>query len=95
MIIPAFSIRSSLPQKSAMAARARAGRDGRFRPEQGFARREVTIERSYADARALRHGFEAGVGATGAEDSGRRLEQAFTIADRVDARLARGICCTT
>ena len=65
------------------------------RLEQGFARREMTIERSYADAGALRHGFEAGVGAAGAEDVGRRLEQALAIADRVGASLAHGICCTT
>ena len=65
------------------------------RLEQGFARREVTIERSYADASALRHGFEAGVGAADAEDVGRRLEQALAIADRVGASLAHGISCTT
>ena len=61
--------------------------------EQGLARREMTIERSYADAGALRHSFEAGVGAAGAEDVGRRIEQALAIADRIRARLAHEICC--
>ena len=65
------------------------------RLEQGFPRREMTIERSYAHPGALRHGFEAGVGAAGAEDVGRRLEQALAIADRVGAGLAHGVCCTS
>jgi hypothetical protein len=64
------------------------------RLEQGFARREVTIERSYADASALRHGFEAGVGTAGAEDVGRRIEKTLAIADCVRASLAHGIRCT-
>ncbi len=66
-----------------------------YRLEQGFARWKMTIERSYADSSALRHGFEARVGAAGAEDVGRRLQQALAIADRVRASLADGICCTT
>jgi hypothetical protein len=65
------------------------------RLEQDFAGREVSIERSDPDPGALRHGFEAGVGPAGAEDVSRRLEQALAIANRVGARLARGVCCTT
>src|SRR5271166_7101668 len=65
-----------------------------YRLEQGLARREVTIERSDADASALRHGFEAGVGTAGAEDVGRRIEKALAIADCVGASLAHGIRCT-
>jgi hypothetical protein len=61
--------------------------------EQGLARREMTIERPYADAGPLRHSFEAGVGAAGAEDVGRRIEQALPIANRIRARLAHEICC--
>ena len=59
------------------------------RLEQSFTRGKVSVERSDSDLGALRHRFEARIGATFAEDRLRRRQHALAIADRVGAGSAR------
>ena len=59
------------------------------RLEQSFTRGKMPVERSDSDLGALRHRFEARIGAPFAEDGLRRRQHALAIADRVGARRAR------
>ena len=59
------------------------------RLEQRLAGREVTVERSDADAGGFRYGFEAGVRAASAENVGGHFEQPLAVALGVYARLAQ------
>src|SRR5580704_18173116 len=59
------------------------------RLEQSFTRGKMPVERSDSDLGALRHRFEARIGAAFAENRLGRRQHALAIANRIGARPAR------